>query len=227
MRTITQEEYKGLKDNNYVSIIDDQEHGLFLEDGGTVLSPFKVKKELSTVAKAAKLIRAELKETFPTIKFRVKSQNYTGGDSVNVHWNMGPTTDEVKKITNKYQYGHFNGMEDIYEFSNSIEGLPQTKYLFTNRHMKSDKEEKMDHNDFNKLYENEETMQHKMMKDFCKLHNNIEYKGHYTKVWENSNETVSQVIYRIFNKSPLMTGYHGMEETGESCGTIESMYRMK
>jgi hypothetical protein len=33
-------------------------------------------------------------------------------------------------MTDKYQYGHFNGMEDIYEYSNNNDAIPQTKYLF-------------------------------------------------------------------------------------------------
>ena len=30
----------------------------------------------------------------------------------------------------KYRSGNFNGMEDIYEYNNVIEDIPQTKYLF-------------------------------------------------------------------------------------------------
>ena len=83
------------------------------------------------VAKCAAEIRKVLKEK--NIKASVRSENYSMGDSVNV---------EIKEIIDpkiymaleeelaKYQYGHFNGMEDIYEYSNNVEGIPQTKFLF-------------------------------------------------------------------------------------------------
>jgi hypothetical protein len=64
-------------------------------------------------------IRLQLKRTFPGIKFSVTSDVYSGGDSISVRWSMGPTTKEVEAITAKYQEGHFNGMEDIYENDNS------------------------------------------------------------------------------------------------------------
>lgn len=35
----------------------------------------------------------------------------------------------VNEFCSPYQYGHFNGMEDIYEYSNSRDDIPQTKYL--------------------------------------------------------------------------------------------------
>lgn len=68
----------------------------------------------------AKNIRAELKRAFPGVKFSVTSSVYSGGDSVSVHWSYGPTSKEVEKITGKYQEGHFNGMEDIYESSGNL-----------------------------------------------------------------------------------------------------------
>jgi hypothetical protein len=38
---------------------------------------------------------------------------------------MTMLNDELKQ----YQQGHFNSMEDIYEYSNSRDDVPQTKYL--------------------------------------------------------------------------------------------------
>lgn len=87
----------------------------------------------SSQAQAAAAIREELKTNFPSIKFSVTSEGYSMGDNVNVNWIDGPTETEVEAITAKYQSGRFNSMEDIYEYSNSREDIPQTKYLFTNR----------------------------------------------------------------------------------------------
>lgn len=91
-------------------------------------------------ANTAAAIREELKAAFFGVKFSVKSSNFAGGDSVDVSWTDGPTRDEVEAIVNKYQYGHFNGMEDLYEYSNRREDLPQAKYVQTHRTMSPEAE---------------------------------------------------------------------------------------
>ncbi len=88
-----------------------------------------MKKQLSTHAQAAKLMRQELKQAFPTIEFSVRSQSYAGGNSIHVEWQDGPKTKDVQKITGKYEYGHFDGMQDCYEYSNVREDIPQVKYV--------------------------------------------------------------------------------------------------
>jgi hypothetical protein len=95
-------------------------------------------RQLTEAAQAAKLMRAELKKAFPSVKFSVRSSNYAGGDSVHVNWTNGPTRDAVTEITDKYQYGHFDGMIDLYEYSNNIEGLPQVKYVLEQRTISDD-----------------------------------------------------------------------------------------
>ena len=90
-------------------------------------------RELTEAAKAAKAIKAELKEAFPSMKFSVRSSNFSMGNSVNIGWTNGPITEAVEEITNKYQYGHFDGMIDLYKYSNSREDIPQSKYVFANR----------------------------------------------------------------------------------------------
>lgn len=83
----------------------------------------------SSSANCAIAIREELKTNFPNVKFSVKSSNFAGGDSVSITWSDGPTNDQVREITRKYQYGSFNSMEDMYEYTNSRADLPQTKYV--------------------------------------------------------------------------------------------------
>ena len=90
-------------------------------------------KEKSNQAQAAALIRKELKKEFPQTKFRVTSSGFSGGDSVSIHWQNGATTKQVQDITNKYQYGHFDGMTDSYEYSNNRKDIPQTKYVMEQR----------------------------------------------------------------------------------------------
>ena len=86
----------------------------------------------SNQALAAQAIRKELKAL--GIKASVKSRGYSMGDSVDVY--LSDATPEVvaqvKELTAPYQYGNFNGMEDIYEYSNCNDDLPQTKFLFVN-----------------------------------------------------------------------------------------------
>ena len=86
-------------------------------------------RKLSTAAMAAKLIRNDLKKEFPGINFSVKSSRY----SVNIDWENGPTSKDVKDITDKYIYGHFCPMTDLYNYTNINRDIPQVQYIFTNR----------------------------------------------------------------------------------------------
>jgi hypothetical protein len=95
-------------------------------------------KTLSTQAQAAKAIRAELKAAYPTVTFKVTSSSFSMGNDVSIHWTDGPTTKEVDAIADKYQQGHFDGMIDLYEYSNSRDDIPQAKYVMTSRHTSDD-----------------------------------------------------------------------------------------
>jgi hypothetical protein len=71
--------------------------------------------QYSTAAHGAKNLRIELKRAFPGVKFSVRSSVYSGGDSIDVSWADGPPLEAVKAISDKYQEGDFDGMNDIYE----------------------------------------------------------------------------------------------------------------
>lgn len=64
------------------------------------------------VVETAKLLRKALKEAFPTIKFKVKSNSYSGGASIDVKYVDGPTYDAVNKIAKQFQGCYFDGMTD-------------------------------------------------------------------------------------------------------------------
>lgn len=84
-------------------------------------------------AKAAALIRKELKAA--GIKARVTSKNYSGGNSINVNLNneLPATARAIEShLVARYQQGHFDGMTDMYEISNSNSDLPQVKFVFVN-----------------------------------------------------------------------------------------------
>jgi len=87
----------------------------------------------------AQAIKAELKIAFPKIKFSVRYQSYSGGDSVDINYLNAVPVEEIEKIAYKYQDGHFNGMEDIYEYSKNPLNLNRAKYVFVHRDIDEDK----------------------------------------------------------------------------------------
>lgn len=91
------------------------------------------KGKSSSHAATAAAIKAELKAAFPNCKFSVTSDSFSQGDATRIHWTDGPTVNEVENISQKYQYGHFNGMTDSYESSNSRDDIPQVKFVSESR----------------------------------------------------------------------------------------------
>jgi hypothetical protein len=93
------------------------------------------KGKLTGAAACAAAIRQELKEKYPGIKFSVTSDTFSMGNSVSVNWTDGPEYEEIESIVEGYQYGHFNGMEDIYEYKKDRDdSKPSAKYTHTNKH---------------------------------------------------------------------------------------------
>jgi len=84
----------------------------------------------SSHAAAAAAIRAELKKH--GIAGRVTSSVYAGGSSIRVRLGdvLPATRKAVEEFANRYQYGHFDGMTDCYEYSNKSDTLPQVKFVF-------------------------------------------------------------------------------------------------
>jgi hypothetical protein len=73
-------------------------------------------KPKSRYAQAAASIKKELSAAFPGIKFSVKSKSFSMGNSVDVSWELGPTSKEVDVILDKYTEGDFDGMTDSYNY---------------------------------------------------------------------------------------------------------------
>lgn len=92
-------------------------------------------KELSNHAAAAKAIRVWMKAN--GYVGSVKSDSYSMGSSVNVYVeDFNPVQYKaLDEYADQYQYGDFNGMEDIYEFRKDRPDLPQVKYVFVNNSM--------------------------------------------------------------------------------------------
>lgn len=87
------------------------------------------KRELSSQAQVAKLCRQYCKSI--GVKARATSNSFSMGDSVTVYITDQPPAvrDQIETELKQYQYGSFNGMEDIYENTNRRNDIPQTKYL--------------------------------------------------------------------------------------------------
>lgn len=86
------------------------------------------KRELSDHAKAAKLIRAELKKHGITGRVRARTASMMTAVDVDVT-DLAPwTRRELDAFVGQFQYGHFDGMDDSYHYSNSRDDLPQVKY---------------------------------------------------------------------------------------------------
>ena len=89
-------------------------------------------------ADTAKLVRAALKESFPGVKFSVKSSVYASGASINVAYTDGPAAGQVEAVAKAFQGAYFDGMTD-YKGSNysSLDGEEVrfgADFIFVNRY---------------------------------------------------------------------------------------------
>ena len=96
------------------------------------------------------------------------------------------TEKTIYSVISKYQYGHFNGMEDIYENSNCINGLPQCKYIFARREISEQRKSEL-MNVLAPLYED--------LREFSQCHS-----------FENFVYRVS--YYNEFKKDSVIKGVH-------------------
>ena len=98
----------------------------------------------------AKLIRAALKEEFPTTKFSVRSKSYTGGSSINIYWTDGPVDEyatgplytdhgvkEVRPIARYFAGATFDGRDDSMHYHETPVGMATVRFganfVFTRR----------------------------------------------------------------------------------------------
>lgn len=91
-----------------------------------------MKNQITEHAAAAKMIRTELKKH--GIKATVRAKAYAGGESITVTLNneLPATYKAIEAYCSRFQYGHFDGMQDLYEYSNHSDDLPKVKYVFVN-----------------------------------------------------------------------------------------------
>ncbi len=84
---------------------------------------------MNEAAQAAKLIKQYIKSL--GINASVKSDTYSMGSSVNAYLVDQPPEikEKIEQYANQYQYGHFDGMIDLYEYSNVNDDIPQAKFV--------------------------------------------------------------------------------------------------
>jgi hypothetical protein len=63
-------------------------------------------------AETAKLVRKALGESFPGVKFSVRSSVYSGGASIDVAWVDGPNAKQVEAVAGVFKGAYFDGMID-------------------------------------------------------------------------------------------------------------------
>lgn len=86
----------------------------------------------STQARAAKVIRDHLKAN--GIEARVKSRSASMMTAIDVYVTDQPpwVMRELEAYVGQFEYGHFDGYDDCYRYSNRRDDLPQVKFAHVN-----------------------------------------------------------------------------------------------
>lgn len=67
----------------------------------------------------AKLVRAELHQAYPFVRFSVKSRRYAGGSSIDVRWTDGPAAKVIENLVGHFHGKSFDGMTDSSSYHDS------------------------------------------------------------------------------------------------------------
>ena len=146
-----------------------------------------MKKEISSHAGAAKMVRQFMKAN--GIAGSVISKSYSMGSSISVYVeDLPPAQCQVlKDYVSQFEYGHFDGMQDLYEMSNCRDDIPQVKYAFVNN--KISDELYQDIWDFLKSYYShlntnkiKNKMFSKMLKKSCRSINDIPFCTNFCRI---------------------------------------------
>jgi hypothetical protein len=80
-------------------------------------------------AQVAKLIRAELRKHGITANVRSRTASMMTAVDVTLYDALPATVEQVESFCATFVYGHFDGMQDLYEYSNRRDDIPQVKFL--------------------------------------------------------------------------------------------------
>lgn len=82
------------------------------------LSQFKPADRKTSTA----IVKRHIKKTWPQVqKVSIKTDVYAGGSSMDVTYSASEIIPEIESFVDSFQDGHFNSMEDIYEYSDNKE----------------------------------------------------------------------------------------------------------
>jgi TusA-related sulfurtransferase len=73
-----------------------------------------------STTEVAQIIREELKKKYPTTKFSVRSQKYSGGSSINIYWTDGASTSDVESFVRQFEGCQFDGGQDLKTYHTSM-----------------------------------------------------------------------------------------------------------
>lgn len=94
-------------------------------------------EDRDSLTTAARNLRKLLRAAWPGVKFSVRVERFSGGDSMDVSWTDGPTPAEVDAIADRFAAGSFDGMTDSYSYSrtpwNKLFG--DAKYVHSRREL--------------------------------------------------------------------------------------------
>ena len=93
---------------------------------------------MSNHAAAAAMVRRWMREN--GFVGRVNADSYAGGSSVNIYVQDLPPNrlEELENYAGQFEYGHFDGMIDLYEYSNVREDIPQVRFVFVNNEISAE-----------------------------------------------------------------------------------------
>lgn len=173
-------------------------------------------KTLHTPKTAAVAIRQILKARFPGTKFSVRTEYFSMGNAIRVIWSYGPTTESVDRLVSKYEYGRFDGSQDLSYSEDTLtvkDGelckIGGAKYVTCTRHY--------DEGETREQWDNQQTFFHRVMKEIAAVFH-VEYAGQYTRPFGEQGEDLGQLFHQIMSKTDLTHGYHGVRRTSVTCG---------
>jgi len=95
----------------------------------------KTKEKMKTLTQSAQVAKLIKKVALQNgMKVKASSSNFSNGCSVTIYVLKGSDKDleKLRDYSDQFEYGKFDGMNDIYEYKNVREDIPQTKYLSIN-----------------------------------------------------------------------------------------------
>lgn len=153
-------------------------------------------------------LKAQLARAFPGVKFSVKSESYSGGDAIRVHWDCGPTIKEVEAISGQYQEGSFDGMTDCYNYDRDnvwTDVFGGAKYVTESRSFPDS------------LYE-------QVGRALCALQH-LQYDGQHTRhlLGTSDNKDLSSHVHGLLHATtfPIGATFRGVEHTPDERGVFE------